>query len=92
MDQQQYTLEFTTGSRTTAGQIQTEMIHRLGLPANDGGKYFSVWLTSPHLREELPLISLVNWFFQVWGSREIKKLLVTFTNRILLPGRTLIIL
>lgn len=51
MDQQQYLLQFNTGSRTTAGQILTEMIHQLGLPPADGGDYFSIWLTSPHLRK-----------------------------------------
>jgi len=51
MDQQQYLLQFNTGSRTTAGQILTEMIHQLGLPASNAGDYFSIWLTSPHLRE-----------------------------------------
>ena len=51
MDQQQFLLQFNTGSRTTAGQILTEMIHQLGLPAANAGEYFSIWLTSPHLRE-----------------------------------------
>ena len=51
MDQQQYLLQFNTGSRTTAGQILTEMIYQLGLPAANAGEYFSIWLTSPHLRE-----------------------------------------
>lgn len=53
MDQQKYLLQFNTGSRTTAGQILTEMIHQLGLPAASAGDYFSIWLTSPHLREQL---------------------------------------
>lgn len=56
MDQQQCQLEFDTGSRTTAGQILTEMIHRLGLPSNHAGDYFAIWLTSPHLREHHNLI------------------------------------
>lgn len=54
MDQHQYLLQFNTGSRTTAGQILTEMIHELGLPADCAGDYFSIWLTSPHLREWPP--------------------------------------
>lgn len=61
MDQQQCRLKFNTGSRTTAGQILTEMIHQLGLPAANAGDYFSIWLTSPHLRE-YGSISVVHTF------------------------------
>lgn len=43
-------IQFPTGRYTTAGDIVTAMVKRLGLP-EETKDVFSVWLVSPYLRK-----------------------------------------